>query len=152
MHKPYYSDKPIVFGVDSNFYVLIRKDFIDLDWVLEYDDWIVILCFVTITLVISIGLCALPWIILYNLIDHEKVTSYECGFQPFEDTRQKFDIKYYLVSILFIIFDLEIVFMVPWTMTFYWLSTWGTFWLMFFLFILTLGFVYEWKKGVLDWS
>jgi len=64
-------------------------------------------------LVISIGLCALPWIILYNLIDHEKVTSYECGFQPFEDTRQKFDIKYYLVSILFIIFDLEIVFMVP---------------------------------------
>ena len=84
--------------------------------------------------------------------DSEKLSAYECGFQPFEDTRNKFDIKFYLVSILFIIFDLEIAFLFPWATYLNYLSL-EIFWLMFiFLVILTIGFTYEWIKGALNWD
>ena len=84
--------------------------------------------------------------------DIEKLSAYECGFEPFSDARMKFDVRFYLVAILFIIFDLEIAFLFPWSIT---LSEQGMigFWSMiFFLGVLTVGFIYEWKKGALDWE
>lgn len=87
-----------------------------------------------------------------SILDFEKVSSYECGFQPFSDARSTFDIRFYLVAILFIIFDLEIIFLLPWSVIFQDLGDFG-FWIMiFFVFLLTIGFVYEWVKGALDWQ
>ena len=85
-------------------------------------------------------------------IDKEKVSAYECGFNPFEDARNQFDVRFYLVAILFIIFDLEVSFLFPWAVTLNKITIFG-FWSMFiFLFILTIGFIYEWKKGALEWE
>ena len=84
--------------------------------------------------------------------DPEKVSAYECGFNAFDDARMKFDVRFYLVSILFIIFDLEIAFLFPWAVSFQGLSD-AAFWsMMVFLAVLTVGFAYEWKKGALDWE
>ncbi len=82
----------------------------------------------------------------------EKDSTYECGFEPFDDSRGKFEVKFYLVAILFIIFDLEIIFLFPWAMAFYEIGQFGFLSMMFFLFVLTVGFVYEWMKGALDWN
>ena len=88
--------------------------------------------------------------------DEEKLSAYECGFEAFEDARMKFDVRYYLVAILFILFDLEVAFMIPWAVVFKDLiASHGqyAFWSMFvFIVILTVGFVYEWKKGALEWE
>ena len=84
--------------------------------------------------------------------DSEKLSAYECGFQPFEDARNKFDIKFYLVAILFIIFDLEVSYLFPWGIYLNDLDFYGFWWMMLFLFILTIGFVYEWMKGALNWD
>jgi NADH-quinone oxidoreductase subunit A len=86
--------------------------------------------------------------------DPEKLSPYECGFEAFEDARMRFDVRYYLVAILFILFDLEIAFLFPWAVVLGSLGTWGVgFWaMMIFLTILTVGFLYEWKKGALDWE
>ena len=84
--------------------------------------------------------------------DDEKLSPYECGFEPFEDSRMKFDVRYYLVAILFIIFDLEIAFLFPWAISLGNLGSLGFWSMMIFLFILTIGFIYEWKKGALDWE
>jgi NADH-quinone oxidoreductase subunit A len=84
--------------------------------------------------------------------DIEKVSTYECGFDPFEeDPRGKFDVRFYLVSILFIIFDIEVAYLFPWSVSLSSMDFFGFFVMMFFLVILTLGFIYEWKKGALDW-
>ena len=82
----------------------------------------------------------------------EKNSPYECGFEAFEDSRMKFDIRYYLVAILFIIFDLEIAFLFPWAISLGQIGLFGFCSMMLFLFILTVGFIYEWKKGALDWE
>jgi NADH-quinone oxidoreductase subunit A len=89
-----------------------------------------------------------------NRPDPEKLSPYECGFEAFEDARMKFDVRYYLVAILFILFDLEIAFLFPWAVILHDLPAWGVgFWsMMVFLGILTVGFIYEWKKGALDWE
>ena len=84
--------------------------------------------------------------------DSEKLSPYECGFEPFDDSRMKFDVRYYLVAILFIIFDLEIAFLFPWAVSLGNIGSLGFWSMMIFLFILTVGFVYEWKKGALDWE
>ncbi|MHB8403949.1 MAG: NADH-quinone oxidoreductase subunit A [Gammaproteobacteria bacterium] len=84
--------------------------------------------------------------------DREKQSPYECGFEPFEDSRIKFDVRYYLVAILFIIFDLEIAFLFPWAVSLHALGLFGFFSMMIFLAILVVGFVYEWKKGALEWE
>ena len=84
--------------------------------------------------------------------DSEKLSAYECGFEAFDDARSKFDVKFYLVSILFIIFDLEIAFLFPWAVSLKNIGALGFYSMMFFLFILTLGFIYEWKNGALDWE
>ena len=84
--------------------------------------------------------------------DPEKLSAYECGFEPFEDSRMEFDVRFYLVAILFIIFDLEIAFLFPWAISLGNIGILGFTSMMIFLFILTIGFIYEWKKGALDWE
>tara|TARA_B100000029_G_C17456823_1_gene917026 strand:+ start:246 stop:539 length:294 start_codon:yes stop_codon:yes gene_type:complete len=84
--------------------------------------------------------------------DPEKNSPYECGFNPFEDSRMKFDIRYYLVAILFIIFDLEIAFLFPWAIVIHEIGLTGLIAMAIFLLILTVGFIYEWKKGALEWD
>ena len=82
----------------------------------------------------------------------EKLSSYECGFEPFDDARRKFDVKFYLVAILFIIFDLEVAFLFPWAITLGDIGMFGFFSMIVFLGVLTVGFIYEWRKGALEWE
>ena len=84
--------------------------------------------------------------------DPEKLSSYECGFNAFDDARMKFDVRFYLVSILFIIFDLEVAFLFPWAVTLGKIGVFGFWSMMIFLGVLTIGFIYEWKKGALEWE
>ena len=84
--------------------------------------------------------------------DAEKLSSYECGFNAFDDARMKFDVRFYLVSILFIIFDLEVAFLFPWAVSFAKMGWFGFWSMMVFLGVLTIGFIYEWKKGALEWE
>jgi NADH-quinone oxidoreductase subunit A len=84
--------------------------------------------------------------------DSEKVSPYECGFEPFDDARSKFDVRFYLVAILFIIFDLEVAFLFPWAISLADIGAFGFWSMMGFLGVLTIGFVYEWKKGALEWE
>ncbi|WP_184800576.1 NADH-quinone oxidoreductase subunit A [Nitrospirillum iridis] len=84
--------------------------------------------------------------------DSEKLSAYECGFEPFNDARSKFDVRFYLVAILFIIFDLEVAFLFPWAVSLGRIGLFGFWSMMAFLGILTIGFIYEWKKGALDWE
>ncbi len=115
-------------------------------------DYSPIILFLIIALVLS---CAF---ILVNLLlspknpDPEKLSAYECGFEPFEDSRLEFDVRFYLVAILFIIFDLEIAFLFPWAISLGNIGLLGFSSMMIFLGILTIGFIYEWKKGALDWE
>lgn len=115
-------------------------------------EYINILIFIIISTLISIIIILASYILIFQNNDSEKIKAYECGFQPFEDTRQKFDIRFYLVSILFVIFDLEIMFLFPWCLVLYSVNFFSFFVMFLFLFILTIGFVYEWKKGALDWE
>ena len=105
-------------------------------------------------LIIAFGLsCAFIIVILSpKNPDPEKLSAYECGFDPFEDSRIEFDVRFYLVAILFIIFDLEIAFLFPWAISLGNIGLLGFSSMMIFLFILTIGFIYEWKKGALDWE
>ena len=84
--------------------------------------------------------------------DAQKLSPYECGFEAYEDTRMKFDVRYYLVAILFIVFDLEIAFLFPWAVVLRSIGTFGLVAMGIFLFILVVGFIYEWKKGALEWE
>ena len=104
---------------------------------------------VDITLVLIIF--GLSIILMYRNYNMEKVSAYECGFQPFEDSRSRFDVKFYLVAILFIIFDIEIIYLFPWALGIDELFLEGILSVILFIYILTIGFVYEWKKGALDW-
>ena len=115
-------------------------------------EYLPILIFIGIAVVISGGLLVAPFLIAPSKPDPEKLSAYECGFNAFSDARMKFDVRFYLVAILFIIFDLEVAFLFPWAIT---LGTTGVFafWSMVvFLGVLTVGFVYEWKKGALEWE
>ena len=105
-----------------------------------------------VSLVISCLVFAISYFLSSRSIDKEKVSAYECGFNPFEDARNQFDVRFYLVAILFIIFDLEVSFLFPWAVTLNNITIFA-FWSMFvFLLILTVGFIYEWKKGALEWE
>lgn len=117
------------------------------------DTYAPIALFVGIALVISCSLVGISFLLGAKATkDKEKLSSYECGFEPFGDARMKFDIRFYLVAILFIIFDLEIIFLFPWAISFSSIGWFGFGSMLFFLAVLTLGFVYEWKKGALDWE
>ena len=117
-----------------------------------FNEYFFILLVFLIAIIIAIVLFFVSFLIGNRLPDREKVSPYECGFSPFEDARQKFDVKFYLVSILFIVFDLEVAYLFPWSLVLYNINFFG-FWTMFiFLFILTIGFVYEWLNGALEWN
>jgi len=111
---------------------------------------------IVIFLVVSIALAVIIFGASYLLATHkadaEKLSSYECGFDPYEDARNTFDVRFYLVAILFIIFDLEISYLFPWSVTLGTLTSFGFWTMALFLIILTVGFVYEWKKGALEWE
>ena len=111
-----------------------------------------IFIFLIISLGLSLILVGIPFIVGPQKADPEKISAYECGFDPFDDARGKFDIRFYLVAILFIIFDLEVSFLFPWSLVLGEINFFGFWTMIFFLLILTLGFVYEWKKGALDWE
>ena len=100
---------------------------------------------------LAILILGISYILKGKNYNWEKTSSYECGFQPFEDTRSRFDVKFYLVAILFIIFDLEIAYLFPWSLCLDVLGIEGIISMILFLLVLTIGFVYEWKKGALDW-
>lgn len=108
--------------------------------------------FVGLAFVISTALLIAPFLIAPSKPDPEKVSAYECGFDAFDDARMKFDVRFYLVSLLFIIFDLEVAFLFPWSIAFNDVGTLGFWSMMVFLGVLTIGFVYEWKKGALEWE
>ena len=115
-------------------------------------DYLTIIIFLIIALVLSFGFVLINFLLSPKKPDPEKLSAYECGFEPFEDSRMEFDVRFYLVAILFIIFDLEIAFLFPWAISLGNIGLLGLCSMMIFLFILTVGFVYEWKKGALDWE
>ena len=119
------------------------------DLLLEY---LPILVFLGIALGLGIILLLAAAVIAIRNPDPEKVSAYECGFNAFDDARMKFDVRFYLVSILFIIFDLEIAFLFPWAVAFQDISMIGFWSMIVFLVVLTVGFAYEWKKGALEWE
>ncbi|MEO1199465.1 MAG: NADH-quinone oxidoreductase subunit A [Pseudomonadota bacterium] len=115
-------------------------------------DYLPIAIFFGISLVIALALMTAPFLVAISRPDPEKLSAYECGFDAFDDARMKFDVRFYLVAILFIIFDLEVAFLFPWAVAFHelgWLGYWS---MMIFLGVLTVGFIYEWKKGALEWD
>jgi NADH-quinone oxidoreductase subunit A len=114
--------------------------------------YIPIAIFIGIALVIGLALLAAPFAVAFKAPDDEKLSAYECGFNAFDDARMKFDIRFYLVSILFIIFDLEVAFLFPWAVAFKGMGWFGFWSMMAFLGVLTIGFIYEWKKGALEWE
>jgi NADH-quinone oxidoreductase subunit A len=101
---------------------------------------------------IGLALMIAPFLIAVRNPDPEKVSAYECGFNAFDDARMKFDVRFYLVSILFIIFDLEVAFLFPWAVAFKQVGAFGFWSMMTFLGVLTIGFIYEWRKGALEWD
>ena len=111
-----------------------------------------VLIFAGLAAVIGVLFIVLPLVLAPKSPDAEKLSAYECGFNAFDDARMKFDVRFYLVSILFIIFDLEVAFLFPWAVAFGEISM-AAFWsMMLFLAVLTIGFAYEWKKGALEWE
>ena len=119
-------------------------------------EYLPVLIFAGVAAFIGVLFIALPLLLAPKHPDAEKLSAYECGFNAFDDARMKFDVRFYLVSILFIIFDLEVAFLFPWAVSMFDLSRAGmifAFWsMMVFLGVLTIGFIYEWKKGALEWE
>ena len=115
-------------------------------------EYLPILIFIGIAGGLSLAFLLIPLVIAPSKPDPEKLSAYECGFNAFDDARMKFDVRFYLVAILFIIFDLEVTFLFPWAVAFGKLGAFGFWSMMAFLAVLTVGFIYEWKKGALEWD
>ena len=115
-------------------------------------EYLPILIFIFIALAIALGMTVLSFVVGDSKPDSEKLSACECGLEAFDDARGRFDVRFYLVAILFIIFDLEIAFLFPWAISLGKIGILGFSSMMIFLFILTVGFIYEWKKGALDWE
>ncbi|MCQ0969792.1 NADH-quinone oxidoreductase subunit A [Paracoccus sp. TK19116] len=121
-----------------------------MDYLLQ--EYLPILVFIAMAGALALILILAGLVIAIRNPDPEKVSAYECGFNAFDDARMKFDVRFYLVSILFIIFDLEVAFLFPWATSFAVLSDVAFWSMMVFLGVLTVGFAYEWKKGALEWA
>jgi NADH-quinone oxidoreductase subunit A len=115
-------------------------------------DYLPIAIFIAVALAIALILMTVPFVVAVQNPDPEKVSAYECGFNAFDDARMRFDCRYYLVAILFIIFDLEVAFLFPWAVAFKQLGLFGFWSMVVFLAVLTIGFIYEWRKGALEWD
>ncbi|MFT4241486.1 MAG: NADH-quinone oxidoreductase subunit A [Acidovorax sp.] len=119
---------------------------------MNLDQYLPVLLFILVGIAVGVVPLALGYILGPNRPDAAKNSPYECGFEAFEDARMKFDVRYYLVAILFILFDLEIAFLFPWAVTLHEVGAAGFVAVVIFLAILVVGFAYEWKKGALDWE
>lgn len=119
---------------------------------MDINEYLPILLFLVIAVGLAAAMAIVPMIIAPSSPDKEKLSSYECGFEPFSDSRGQFDVRFYLVAILFIIFDLEVAFLFPWAVTLGDIGLFGFWSMMAFLGVLTIGFIYEWKKGALEWE
>ena len=108
--------------------------------------------FIGVSAVIGLALLAVPFVVAFKQPDPEKLSAYECGFNAFDDARMTFDVRYYLVALLFIIFDLEVAFLFPWAISLGKTGVFGFLSMTVFLVVLTVGFIYEWKKGALEWD
>jgi NADH-quinone oxidoreductase subunit A len=115
-------------------------------------DYLPLVVFVGVALGMGVALMVAPFLVAFKQPDPEKLSAYECGFNAFDDARMKFDVRFYLVAILFIIFDLEVSFLFPWAVAFGQLGAFGFWSMMVFLAVLTIGFIYEWRKGALEWD
>ena len=115
-------------------------------------EYVPLLVYLVISMVLSMLILSLSFVFSTQKADPEKVSAYECGFDPFDDARARFDIRFYLVAILFIIFDLEVTFLFPWAISLHTIQLTGFWTMVVFLLILTIGFVYEWRKGALEWE
>ncbi len=116
------------------------------------ENYFPVLMFVLVGLAIGIGPILIGWVLSPHRPDPEKLSAYECGFEAFEDARMKFDVRYYLVAILFILFDLEIAFLFPWAIVLEEIGAFGFWSMVVFLSILIVGFAYEWMQGALEWE
>jgi len=116
------------------------------------DNYLPIMIFIAIGIAIGVLPILAGFLLGPHKPDSEKLSPYECGFEAFEDSRMRFDVRYYLVAILFIIFDLEIAFLFPWAVVLDSIGLFGFVAMMIFLGILVIGFIYEWKKGALEWE
>ena len=146
------SNSELVQAVQATFQLAVRVAFQKLKSTMNLDQYLPVLLFI----LVGTGVGILP-MVLGRLLgpvrpDSEKNSPYECGFEAFEDARMKFDVRYYLVAILFILFDLEIAFLFPWAVSLKEIGSLGFWSVMVFLAILVVGFIYEWKKGALDWE
>jgi NADH-quinone oxidoreductase subunit A len=115
-------------------------------------EYLPILMFLGLAIILSVLMVVASLIIARQKPDTEKLSAYECGFEAFDDARRKFDVRFYLVAILFIIFDLEVAFLFPWAVSLGEIGMFGFWSMVAFLGVLTIGFVYEWKKGALEWE
>ena len=115
-------------------------------------EYLPILIFLIVAIGISVIMLAASFILAKQKPDSEKLSAYECGFEAFDDARSRFDVRFYLVAILFIIFDLEVAFLFPWAVAFGDIGLFGFWSMVIFLAVLTVGFVYEWRKGALEWE
>jgi NADH-quinone oxidoreductase subunit A len=115
-------------------------------------EWFPILIFLVIAGAVAMAMVAGSFLLARQHPDSEKLSPYECGFEPFEDARIRFDVRYYLVAILFIIFDLEVAFLFPWAVSLGDIGLFGFWSMVVFLAVLTVGFIYEWRKGALEWE
>ena len=115
-------------------------------------DYLPILIFMGLAAVLALVMAGIPFLVAPSRPDSEKLSAYECGFEAFDDSRGRVDVRFYLVAILFIIFDLEVAFLFPWAVSLREVGLLGFWSMMIFLTILTVGFLYEWKKGALEWE
>jgi NADH-quinone oxidoreductase subunit A len=116
------------------------------------NDYLPLVIFIGVAGLIAGALLIAPFLLAYKSPDPEKLSAYECGFNAFDDARMKFDVRFYLVSLLFIVFDLEVAFLFPWAVAFKEVGVFGFWSMMIFLGVLTIGFIYEWTKGALEWD
>ena len=115
-------------------------------------EYMPVLIFLAIAVALALIIVVASLLVAPQRPDREKLSAYECGFEPFEDARGRFDVRFYLVAILFIIFDLEVAFLFPWAVALGDIGLFGFWSMMLFLAVLTVGFIYEWRKGALEWE
>jgi NADH-quinone oxidoreductase subunit A len=116
------------------------------------EEYLPLVIFMGVAGFLAAALLVAPFVLAFKAPDSEKLSAYECGFNAFDDARMKFDVRFYLVSLLFIIFDLEVAFLFPWAVAFKDVGLFGFWSMILFLGVLTIGFIYEWRKGALEWD
>lgn len=116
------------------------------------EEYLPLVIFMGVASFLAAALLVAPFVLAFKAPDAEKLSAYECGFNAFDDARMKFDVRFYLVSLLFIIFDLEVAFLFPWAVAFKDVGLFGFWSMILFLGVLTIGFIYEWRKGALEWD